>query len=304
MFPWARRVLPFAALVAALVPARVEGQVETTEIEEMRVDLWPEYDRASTLVMYRFRLKPDASLSAPVVVPIPPNVGEPHAVAWRDEKGSLLVAEFSRRTEGERAMVIARLGSREGQLEFYANIDFADRKRSFRFVWPGGVDVGSLSFQIQRPKGATEFRVLPAPNRQWEGEDGLGYALVELGPQKASASPEIDIAYEKESAALSAAARTPPPAVPGPTPAAPETRTESKSPMPWWFIAAGGVVLGFLVAAVLYGLRSAREPAPGRKTPSAPPTDSEKPVFCHECGTKGRRTDSFCMNCGTRRLTS
>jgi hypothetical protein len=294
----------FAVLVVSVAPAPARGQVETTDLEELKIDLWPEYDRPSTLVMYRFRLKPGASLSIPVAVPVPANVGEPHAVAWRDDKGALFVASFTRRAEKERAMVIAHLGSREGQLEFYANIDFADRQRSFRFAWPGGVEVGSLSFQIQRPKGATKFRVLPAPKRQWEGEDGLGYALVELGPQDASARPAIDIAYEKDSPALSAAERTPPPSdAPRPAPAAPETGTESTSPMPWWVIAAGGVILGFLGAAVLYGLRGAKEPAPKRETPSEPPGDGQKSIFCHECGTKGRRTDSFCMNCGAHLTT-
>ena len=305
MFPWTWRGFVFVVLVVALPPARARGQIETAALEEMRIDLWPEYDRASTLVMYRFRLMAGADLSVPIAVPVPANVGEPHAVAWRDDKGSLFVAKFTRRAEEERAMVVARLGSREGQLEFYADIDFADRRRSFRFVWPGGIDVGSLSFQVQRPAGASEFRVSPTPNRQWEGEDGLSYASVELGPQEASARPTIDVAYEKDSTALSAPERSPPP--PAPTPAVamptPETGGESSSPRPWWVIAAGGLVLGFLGAAVFYALMGARAPAPRRKTPSEPPADSQKPIFCQECGTKGRRTDTFCMNCGTRLLT-
>ena len=69
--------------------------------------------------------------------------------------------------------------------------------------------------------------------------------------------------------------------------------------MPWWVIAAGGVVLGFLGAAVLYTFRGPKESHPKRE----PSGDSQKPIFCPDCGTKGRRTDSFCMNCGTRLLT-
>jgi len=296
MLCWARRVLAFTVLMGAFAP-RATGQVETTELEELKIDLWPEYDRPATLVMYRFRLKPSASLSVPVAVPIPSNVGEPHAVAWRDDKGSLFVAQFTRRAEGDRAMVLARLGSREGQLEFYADIDIAGRQRFLRLVWPGGIGVGSLSFQIQRPAGASEFRVTPTPSRQWEGEDGLTYALVELGPQDASARPAIEIEYEKDSTALSAPATSPPP--PAPRPVVPETATLPASPMPWWVIAAGGVVLGFLGAAVLYTFRGAKESHPKRE----PPGDGQKPIFCPDCGTKGRRTDSFCMNCGTRLLT-
>ncbi len=213
---WSRRVLAFALLGVASTSVPVKGQNEATALEEMKIDLWPEYDRPATLVMYRFRLKAGSDLSAPVAVPVPQGADDPHAVAWRDDKGSLLVAEFTRRVEGDRAMVLTRLGSREGQLEFYSDIEIADGERSFRFDWPGGVEVGALSFQIQRPRGASEFRVSPAPIRQWEGEDGLTYALVELGPQAASATPSVEVRYEKDTAALSAppVASTPPPAAP------------------------------------------------------------------------------------------
>ena len=289
-----RRVLAFALLAAVLPPAPLKGQVETSALEEMKIDLWPEYDRAATLVMYRFLLKAGADLSVPVAVPIPADVGEPHAVAWRDDKGSLFVADFTRRDEGDRATVLARLGSREGQLEFYADIEFDDRERSFGFVWPGGVDLGALSFQIQRPVGASEFRVSPAPRRRWEGEDGLLYALVELGPQAASATPSIEVRYEKDTEALSAPIASPPP------PSIPESKIESTGPTPAWLIGAGGVALGVLGFALIRAMMSARSPAPKREAPTESSGEAPKPIFCPQCGTKGRRSDSFCMNCGTR----
>jgi len=289
---WMRRVLAFAVLAASLVPAPAGSQNETTALDAMTIDLWPEYDRAATLVMYRFRLKPAADLSVPVAVPVPLNASEPHAVAWRDGKGSLFVADFTRRVEGDRAMVLTRLGSREGQLEFYADLETNDRERSFRFDWPGGAEVGALSFQIQRPAGASEFRVSPAPRRQWEGEDGLTYALVELGFQAAAATPSIEVRYEKDTGALSAPLT--PPAPPAP-PTVPDAKVEPTGGPPSWLVAAGGLAAGVLGFALLQALRRGRSPAPKE--------DGQKMIFCHECGTQGRRTDSFCMNCGTRLLT-
>jgi hypothetical protein len=282
------------AVVTAFAPAGANGQGETTELEDMKIDLWPEYDRPSTLVMYRFRLKPGADLSVPVAIPIPSNVGEPHAVAWRDDKGSLFVARFTRRDEDERAMVVTQLGSREGQLEFYADIDVRDRERLFRFAWPGGIDVGALSFQIQRPSGATGLRVTPSPNRQWEGEDGLSYALVELGPQAESSKPTIEVRYEKDSAGLSA-----PPAKAPPPPVAPAQSAEPKKSTPSWLVAALGMAGGILVFALLQALSKARARAPRERASGGSP----KSIFCHECGTEGRRSDSFCMNCGARLAT-
>jgi hypothetical protein len=294
---WVRRVVAFALLVVVFAAARVEGQSEAKALEDMKIDLWPEYDRPATLVMYRFRMKADADLSAPIAVPVPANVEDPHAVAWRDDKGSLFVADFTRRVEGDRAMVLTRLGSREGQLEFYADILFSGRDRSFRFEWPGGIDLSDLSFQIQRPAGASEFRVSPAPKRQWEGEDGLTYALVELGPQSPSATPSIEVRYVKDTAALSA-----PPASPSSPPAL-ESRTEPTPAPSTWIVAAGGVAAGVLAFALVQALRRSRSLAVKADAPRGPSGDSRKSIFCHECGTKGRRTDSFCMNCGTRLLT-
>jgi hypothetical protein len=286
-----RWLLGLAAVTSVLFPAPVGGQSETRKLEVLEIDLWPEYDRPSTLVMYRFRLTPGARLSDPVVIPLPSGVGEPHAVAWKDDKGALLVAQFTRRKEKDRDVVLARLGSREGQLEFYTEIEIIDRRRTFEFVWPGGVDVGALSFQIQRPSGASGFRVSPDPSREWEGEDGLTYALVDLGPQAASATPRISVQYEKADRVLSAPAPAP---APVPAPAADSAPAAPKAePIPGWAIGAGGAILGFLGAFLLYSRGRAKPPPPKSSEP-------KNATYCPECGTKSRPTDVFCMECGAR----
>lgn len=317
-----KKLSALLCLLGWLVPSVTEAQLATTEIAEVKVDFWPEYDRPAVLVLYRIRLLEGTDLSVPVAIPIPAAVGEPHAVAWRDDKGGLLLAQYTRRVEGDRAMLLAHLGSLEGQLEFYTDLAFDGRKRTFRFTWPGGVDVGSLSFQVQQPRGATALHIEPPPARDWQGEDGLGYALVELGRRAPSEEPVVEVSYEKDSSALTAgeAKRSPAPSLPtGSTSAAPEitdagpaTKLQS---LPWWLIGLGGIVLGLLGAgAVALALRrreeEAEEPPPpveqrkkNRKKKGSAKSDSAPGVlYCHECGTKGRKTDTFCMNCGTKLL--
>ncbi|HEY7819075.1 MAG TPA: zinc ribbon domain-containing protein [Vicinamibacteria bacterium] len=278
---------PLLLLVLAAQPATV--------FEEMTIDLWPEYDRPATLVMYRFRVSAGAASSPEIAVPLPRDIEEVHAVAWKDEKGSLFDADFTRRVEGEREFLVTRLGSRDGQLEFYRPIQIDGRRRSFRFEWPGGAEIQALSFQIQRPARASGFRVLPAPRRQWDGENGLRYALVELGPQSTSGRPSIEIEYEKETDALTAPASTSaPPAPKGESPPEPE------EPFPVWLAAAFGVGGGALLFFLLHAaLRNRGPEMPVEK----PRRKGAKPIFCHECGTEGERTDSFCRKCGTRLLT-
>ena len=60
------RLLGLAVLAFPFSLASATAQFESAALEEMKIDLWPEYDRPSTLVMYRFRLKAGFDLSAPV----------------------------------------------------------------------------------------------------------------------------------------------------------------------------------------------------------------------------------------------
>jgi hypothetical protein len=280
------------AFCGILLPVTARGQLVTRDLAEVTVDVWPEYDRPAALVMYRFRVPAGTDLSHPVAIPVPAAVSEPHAVAWRDERGSLFVASFTRRVEGERSIVLAQMGSFEGQLEFYTDIAFEGRRRSLRYAWPGGVGVGSLSVQVQQPSGATSFRITPPPARQWEGVDGLRYAAVELGRQDASATLAIEVSYERDTEALTAGATAA--ARPATPVEAPGAYVEAESP-PWWLIGLGGVVLGALASAVFVRVR-------GRGVEVEAPSQQVVPEsrFCHQCGTKCRRADAFCMSCGTK----
>lgn len=295
------------ALTLAPLPARAQGARPV--IEEMQVDLWPEYDRPSTLVMYRFRLRSGTDLSVPVEIPIPASAGEPHAVAWSNPQNSLFVADFTRRVEGDRAVVSARLGSTEGQLEFYSNIAFDGRKRTFRFEWPGGVAVGSLSFQVQQPTGASAFHVTPQPSQQWMGEDGFSYVRVDLGPQDAAATPGVEVTYEKDSNALSAPEKPPAPPVELPAPStapAPAGAASGSSSSPSLLYAIGGLLMGvgasWLVWSSLSSRSRARPTAPARR---AKVTAKEtRAIYCHQCGNKEDPSASFCTECGTELLKS
>ncbi len=241
---------------------------------------------------------------------MPASVGEPHAVAWRNPQNSLFVADFTRRVEGDRAMVSAQLGSPEGQLEFYSNLTFDGRKRTLRFQWPGGVEVGSLSFQVQQPSGASELHITPAPARQWVGEDGFTYARVDLGRQPPSSTPAIEVTYERDTNALSAPEKPPSPPVEIPRPtsqpaasgSAPVAPAASSIPASWLY-ALGGLLMGAGASWLLWSSRVTP------KSVAAAPRDEKrkkkqpKVIYCHQCGHQEDPGATFCTECGTRLLT-
>ncbi len=196
------RWLLLVVALLGLTPS-VAGSQLAGSIEQLEVALWPEYDRQAVLVMYTFRLKPDSLLPTKVALPIPASVGQPHAVAWKDESGGLMLAEFTRTVQDERAMILMNMQSLEGQLEYYADLTLEGPRRTFLFSWPGGVDLGAFSYKVQRPLGALGFEIIPPPDRRTVGQDGFTYEWVDHGPLEDKERPTIELGYEKDTAALS-----------------------------------------------------------------------------------------------------
>jgi hypothetical protein len=297
-----------AAVALGLWPSWAEGQPAHTGLERVEVAIWPEYDRPKALVMYRFRVAPGIGLPATLAVPIPAAVGEPHAVAWRDEAGALLVASSTRRVEGERAMIFVEMPGREGQLEFYDELTIEGRSRSYRFAWPGGVDVGALSVGIQRPVGASRLDLSPPADRQTVGQDGLTHAWIDLGPQGASSTPTVLLKYERETTRLSVEELFARPSSANAPPSSLQAAPEADGALlPWLLGGLAGVIFAFGLSAYL---RSSRGTTGGAADgsglsrrggePSEGAATNGEVAFCHECGTKVGADDAFCRKCGTR----
>jgi hypothetical protein len=175
---------------------------DEVDIEQLEVSLWPEYDRASVLVIYRVKLSADTPLPASVRLPIPTRVGEPHAVAVTAEGGDLLKADYTREANGEWTMVNVAANSLEVRLEYYDQIIFEDLDRSYTFIWPGGIDLQSFLYEVQQPLGTSNLKVTP-PGESMVAEDGLTYIRKELGAQSASSTVEVSFLYSKSTPGIS-----------------------------------------------------------------------------------------------------
>ncbi len=283
-----------------LWPSQVQAQVAAADLQRLEIALWPEYDRAETLVIYRFQLSADTALPAVVELPIPASVGEPNAVAWQDANQSLFDAAYTLEAAGEWATVRIELEqSRSGQLEYYADLNIVADLRSFRFDWPGGIDIGTLAYEIQQPATAKQLTVSPEPDRQGSGPFGLTYQFAELGPQAAGVNWAIELSYRKPDSILTVEALQP---LGEPAPAT-SPASESTALLPW---VLGGLGIAAVTGGIAYYLRSRPAPAAPRRRggASVEPALEASAIFCHQCGTKSQVTDKFCRNCGTRLRTS
>ncbi len=212
-----RSVLSFGVLCAVLVGpgGRVASAQSQVALERFEVQLWPDYDKPATLVMYRARLAADTSLPTEVSFRIPSSVGEPHAVAFRADGDRLLLADHTREVDGEWATIRIRTNSRDVQLEYYAPILSLEGKRVFTYTWPGDMKVDKFIYGAQQPAAASAFEVTPPATEQVARADGLLVHTADLGAVAKGKTVEVRISYESDGT-LSAKAAAAKPSNPAP----------------------------------------------------------------------------------------
>ncbi len=143
----------------------------TIRLEQLQVDLWPEYDQPDMLVIYRGVLSPDTPLPATLTLRLPERVGQPNAVAYADGTGNLLNTTYSTQVEGDWLTITLETPSANFHLEFYDELNRAGQRRSYTFAWPGDYAVGQLDLMLLPPSGATEVQTTPELS-QLETSDG------------------------------------------------------------------------------------------------------------------------------------
>lgn len=273
--------------------------------ELLDVALWPEYDRPAVLVFYRVHLPQELPLPTQVQLPIPADVGEPHAVASRSAEGGLFDVQYEREVYGEWALISVETASRGLWLEFYDELIQDGASRSYALQWPGGIDVDAFDFEVQQPVGAAGVLVSPAASPEI-GEDGFVYYRGSLTPEPADSALLVGFHYTKETSELSVDAEAPSPGLTRPQATRGGT-PDLTSALPWFL---GGLGAVLLLGGAVYYMRQRRQPAPdrsrGRRRKRSPRKKERSeeidasPSYCHACGTQASVSDRYCRRCGTR----
>ncbi len=259
-----------ALISIVLVSSAATAQTEP-RLARLQVKLWPEYDRPAVLVILHGWLAADAALPATVRLPMPARAGQPHAVAKRATGGTLLLAQHTIDVQGDWATVNLMTDVREVRLEYYVDLATTNPTRRHLFEWPGGLDVGQVSYEVMQPIGTTDFSVKPPPKSQGVGNDGLTYYLGELGPKTPLDAFTIAITYTKTTPTLTVMALRPttpavsqtPPAgtAPSGTPATPAATPSRSGGANMWLLAlvmVFGAALGGLWVFILTKNRDAK----------------------------------------------
>jgi hypothetical protein len=296
-------VIPLLLLVAILLPLKVHAQ-NPVSFGSMYIEIWPEYDKPSVLVIYQITFDASTTYPASLSIRIPTAAGKPYAVAEKQSDGALYTLNYTRQVSGEWASINFTTTSSEVQIEYYdPDLVINGDSHHFVYVWPGGYAIAQLTVQVQQPAGATDMRISPSLGPGEVGTGNLTYYTQDIGAISADQTIQITIDYQKSSSALSAESLPVEPSASIPQGSVNDLNFSAVLP---WILGILGV--GLIVGGSVWFWRSGRQrpasqPRRHRSKSSASSstteTSTEDTVYCSQCGKRASPGDLFCRSCGS-----
>ncbi len=276
-------------------------------LRSLEVDIWPEYDRPSVLVIYHLTLPSDVALPVDLRIRIPSVAGEPHALAVREADGSLITIAYTRNElDDEWSEIVFTATAPEIQLEYYdPTLKKEGSQRTLNYRWSGDYAVETLTIQIQQPLGATEMKITPNTTNFTVGKDGLTYYVTQVDSLAAGQSFEVNVRYQKPNDSLTAESLQVQPSAPVGS-ATLSTTPAAVNFLPWLLAGLGVLLIGGAVVWWFWQERTVRPLTktnrPRRRRLVIEPQEAIPAgvVYCHHCGKRAMPGDRFCRACGTK----
>lgn len=288
-------ILMLGIFVSFPFPASAQS---SATLSSVIVQLWPEYDQPSMLVIVDFQVA--ASTSLPVTlnfrIPLDANL---IAVAADTGGGQFVNSPYDEPTiSGEYQtfnMVIE--DNLPHRFEYYQPLSFNSDERTFSYLWDNGYAVENFKYFFLEPLDVTRISLDPNYIAQ-ETSNGLNYydgapAQLAAGEQYA-----LNLSYEKTTDTLVSQAQ----AVQIAEPVNEDTpgRVSLANSLPY-IIGGLGIIMiaGGLMYYFQWGRRSAGSGKSRRRVHSNTDNNAAN-AYCPQCGARAKSSDRFCRTCGAR----
>jgi hypothetical protein len=312
-----KMMLPILLGASLFLTAATPSQAVNSSLQmgSMEIDIWPEYDRPSALIIYRIDFTSVTSFPAMVSFTIPTSAGEPYSVAMKDMDGLLYDLEYSSLPDGNWNHIEFITSTPDIQLEFYDPISQnADGSHSYAFRWMSDYAIDDLKIVIQKPKYATNMKIQPDFGAgAINSDDNLTYFTADVGTVSLAKDFNIGISYFKANDFLSAST-LPVRAVNSlPQKLSIWQTLRTLSSAVWQnnnLMTAGALFFAGLFLLLIgmlltmhkkYQLKAplgGKEQKP-KKTPAENASETIA-VYCHACGKRARPGDLYCRACGSK----
>jgi len=298
-------VLPFLLILSLFLPLGVRAQTPLT-LDSLQVQIWPEYDKPSVLVIYQMTLPATITFPTTVSLQIPTAAGDPNAVAVHQADGSLVNLDNTRQVNGDWATITFTTPGPEIQLEYYdPTLEINENARHFQYIWPGDYAVSQFTIQVQQPVDTTDMVISPSLGSGATGNDGLTYFTQDIGAIPAGQNFSITIDYNKSTDTLSASTIAVQPSAPIPQSTVADLNISTWLP---WILGILGA--GLIIGGIIWFWQSGRQrPASqtrrrrsraGSDEPGVNVSPAEDAVYCSQCGKRASAGDQYCRSCGTQ----
>ncbi len=286
-----RQYFIFLFLLTLIFPGTGLSQDKVARMDSLSIEIWPDYDRASVLVLLTGTLLASTKLPASVSLPFP-ETARLNAVARIDSSdGEMKDDIISTPAPDGITFIIPDLRFR---VEYYLPYTVNNNRRTFEFTWLADVSVDNLQIRVQQPKSASSLTTVPGTIDVASGGDGFTYHAFPIKSVPAGQSFSVNVDYTMSSAQLSVAS----PAPSGvPEPALPST-SKRKVDIKWPIVSFVGIV--FIIVIFFFWkfvARRAEVTQPVTRQAKSKATSSSR--FCTDCGNQARKDDRFCGKCGS-----
>jgi hypothetical protein len=271
------------------------AQNPVSVIDALDIEIWPDYDKPSVLVLLTGTLPGDTRLPASVTLPLP-EAARLNAVARIDRKDGNMKDDILSSTDpsGRLTFITPDLRFR---VEYYLPYTVNKTQRSFDYTWLAAVSVNNFKLRVQRPSSASTLYTEPATPNVVKSGDGFDYHTFPVRAVPAGQSFSLRVDYKMTNAQLSATSM-PPPNTNTQTPVLPAA--SSTGPGINWALAAvvsGGLII---IVAVIWQIAS-RRPSPKIRKPIDSRVEKQsRAKFCRNCGEPIDEDDRFCRGCGSK----
>jgi len=280
-----------------LVPSSARAQAPVA-ISGLLVQLWPEYDQPSMLVLYDFQVADVTELPISITIRIP-KAANLTAVAMHGENDALLNADYRESSSDEawQSIIVQVQSTATYRVEYVQPLSRSGDQRQFSYVWPGDYQVEDFNLSLRMPADAAAVTAEPAL-RAGEVAGASYYLGNDFGFMARGTDFTFDLTYTRTSESLVAPPQDLQPSQPlnGSTPG----RVMLSNYLPY-ILGALGVAL--VVGGSLYFWQSSRAGASRAKRHRAGAqrnAEQTGDVHCHQCGARAEEGDRFCRVCGTR----
>ena len=280
------------ALFALILPVTGHTQSKITAIDSLTIELWPDYDRASVLVLLTGALPADTTLPATVTLPIP-ETAQLNAVARIDSSDDKMKDDISSSPVPDGISFVTP--DLRFRLEYYLPYTVNNNQRTFSFSWLASISVNRFKLKVQRPFFASQLTTEPMSINVFSGEDGLTYYTFPEQVVSAGQSFSVRVDYTMSTDQLSVEHL----AQPGTgvqEPGLPPT-TKTGADVSWLLLAvvAGGLII---VMVFVWKIAIRRAETKRSKPHNATAKKESYSKFCSNCDNPVDTDDKFCSKCG------